>query len=281
MSSNAPSVKGRRLDNQRPLGEVHEADEIDGIGVSREEKRFRIHQLREDDKRVVTSAGVDKALARGYQGGAPKSVQKYLGCVHEVEVVVDLFDGLFARRAVLEFEGPKPRLKLVWRADPLRDCGRRLRHCQVRECQNCECDSAQQHQEETARRPTLWHRIPLRNGPAGPIRQTQSHGVFPARRVAIPLAIPRLRSDHLPSDCPAIGQEYAGDGMAGATPSPRALVHAGPPGHRVSRGHPSDAAPCGSRSAASATERDCPAAAGSESGRSRHHPRSAGCWGTA
>src|SRR5271157_4678079 len=92
----------RRLDHHRPLAEVDETDEIGSVGIGREEKRFRIHQLREDDDRVVLNARVNKALARSYQGGAPKSVQKRLGGMHEVEIVIDLLDRFLPRSAILE-----------------------------------------------------------------------------------------------------------------------------------------------------------------------------------
>ena len=57
------------------------------------------------------------ALEDGRHRSALVGIHERLDAVHQVEVVVGLGDGLFARRAVLEFERADARIDLVWRGD--------------------------------------------------------------------------------------------------------------------------------------------------------------------
>ena len=94
----------RRLDDHRPLGDVQVDPEIDGVRIGGQEQRLRIHQLREDEGRVVRDAGILEALEDGRHRSALVGVHERLDAVHQVEVVVGLRHGLLARRAVLVFQ---------------------------------------------------------------------------------------------------------------------------------------------------------------------------------
>ena len=54
---------GRRLEHHRPLGEIEDAHEIDGVRIGRQEQRLRIHQFGEDQDLVILDPNVEKALA--------------------------------------------------------------------------------------------------------------------------------------------------------------------------------------------------------------------------
>ena len=94
----------RRLDHQRPLGDIQVDPEIDRVRIRGQEQRLRIHQLRPDEGRVVRDAGLLEALEDGRHRSALVGIHERLDAVHQVEIVVDLGHGLLARRAVLVFQ---------------------------------------------------------------------------------------------------------------------------------------------------------------------------------
>src|SRR5208337_2169625 len=87
--------------------------EINRVGVGCQEQRLRVHQLRENEDRVVGYTGVVESLPKRRCRGALKGVHKRLRGVHEVEIVIDLLDRFLARSAILEIKRSKARLKSV------------------------------------------------------------------------------------------------------------------------------------------------------------------------
>ena len=112
----------RCLNDDRSLGDVQIDPEIDGVRIGRQEQGLRIHQLREDQGRVVRDAGILQALEDGRHRSALVGVHERLDAVHQVEVVVGLGHGLFARCAVLVLQRADADLDFVRRGDRRRDC---------------------------------------------------------------------------------------------------------------------------------------------------------------
>ena len=111
----------RRLNDDRSLGDVQIDKEIDGVRIGRQEQGLGVHQLGEDQDRVVRNAGFLAALEDGRHGSALVGIHERLDAVHQVEVVVDLRNSLFAWCAVLELERAETRLQPVGRGDRRRD----------------------------------------------------------------------------------------------------------------------------------------------------------------
>ena len=126
---------GWHLQHHGPLGQIEDAEGIDGVRVGRQEQRLGVHQVGEDDDLVILDAGAQKAFVDGVDADALHRVHERPERVREVQVVVDLVQCVLARRAVLEFEHAESRLDLVGRGDRGRDCAGRLGGGQPWRCQ--------------------------------------------------------------------------------------------------------------------------------------------------
>jgi hypothetical protein len=76
-------------------------------GIGREEQRLGVHQLGEDDDRVVLSTETLEALAERRGRGGREGVQVGVHPVEEAEVVVELLQGLGAGRSVVNSKLPR------------------------------------------------------------------------------------------------------------------------------------------------------------------------------
>ena len=126
---------GRRLEHHGTLAEIDDADEIHGIRIRRQEQRFCVHQLGEHEHLVVLHADIEKALANGSRVHALHRVHEGFESVREVQVVVDLGEGLLARHAVPEEERADTAIDFVGRRDRRGNCGGGLRRGQPGRCQ--------------------------------------------------------------------------------------------------------------------------------------------------
>ena len=72
----------RCLDDDRSLGDVEIDKEIDGVRIGRQEQGLGIHQLGEDQDRVVRHAGILDALEDGRHRSALVGVHERLDAVH-------------------------------------------------------------------------------------------------------------------------------------------------------------------------------------------------------
>ena len=140
---------GWHLEHHGTLGQVEHAHGIDGVRIGRQEQRLGIHQLGEDKDFVILDPGAQKALVEGAYADPLKGVHERLERVREVQVVIDLGDGVLARHAVLEVERADARLDFVRRGDRRRDCGGRLGGGQAGQCQHGaghdDCQSSELH----------------------------------------------------------------------------------------------------------------------------------------
>lgn len=86
-------------------------------GIGREEQRLGVHQLGEDDDRVVLSTETLEALAERRGRGGREGVHVGVHPVEEAEVVVELLQGLGAGRSVGELQAAQAGLDAVGRGD--------------------------------------------------------------------------------------------------------------------------------------------------------------------
>ena len=118
----------RRLDHHRPVGQVDEAEVVDGVAVRGQEQRRRIHQLREDQHRVVLHADAQETLADRLRRCSRERGQERVEAVHEVEMVVQRLDRLPGRSTIGELERAEPTVDLVRRRQRGQHLRRHFRH---------------------------------------------------------------------------------------------------------------------------------------------------------
>ncbi len=105
--------EGGHVDHHRAVGQVDEADEVEGVAVGGQEQRGRVHQRGEEEDVVVLDPdGVEPCSHRGHGRPRERPVER-IDAVHEVEVVVQQVSGRRRRGTVVELQRPEATLDLV------------------------------------------------------------------------------------------------------------------------------------------------------------------------
>ena len=105
----AQAVRGG-LQHQRTVGQVEEGDVVDRVGVSGQEQRPGVHQLREKHHVAVPDPCAQEPLPKGVGRHPLNRVHERLDTVQVVQMVAQLRRGLTRRVPVGELQGPDPSL---------------------------------------------------------------------------------------------------------------------------------------------------------------------------
>ena len=99
-----------QVDHHRPVRQVDEPPEVDGVAVGGEEQRRRVHQLGEQQERVVLDPLRQVATTNCCERGTAQRTEERLHAVHEVEMVVQQRRRRLRRSAVVELQRSEPAL---------------------------------------------------------------------------------------------------------------------------------------------------------------------------